>query len=441
MILFERVVNNFFTISLLILITLIFRFIIKKHSKQIMYYVWIFIFLKSSHLFNFEFNKTAKIAKIDISFINYKNTSVNDILYKTSTLIDNNVDIGFIVWFIGILILCVFFLYENYRLYKILRYSIKQETNIFESDKISVPFTFGIYKPKIYMPYNLDANIKKYIISHEMIHIKRNDNLIKFFSFIAVIINWINPFIWIAYFLFNRDIEYSCDELVTKNFNEKDKINYCKSILSFYSNNNLLCIQFSGGDTKSRIKNLTINKKINFYVIISCVLFSGVCLVLILSPTNYILSKCKVKDSVITCDKDSNALPKNISYIYPLSNPVISCDWECYEGDKDIDFIDLSSKNVLSVKSGTVSDIGFDNEIGNYIIINHGETSSLYSSIEIVNVEVGNYIKQGQIIGVYGSSGKSTGAHLGFAILNKKGIPIENTKQLLKFVLKTPINN
>ena len=54
---------------------------------------------------------------------------------------------------------------------------------------------------------------------------------------------------------------------------------------------------------------------------------------------------------------------------------------------------------------------------GGTIIMDHGHgISTIYSHLEKLMVEVGDHIKQGEIIGTVGSTGRSTGPHLDFRI-------------------------
>lgn len=54
---------------------------------------------------------------------------------------------------------------------------------------------------------------------------------------------------------------------------------------------------------------------------------------------------------------------------------------------------------------------------GNYIIIDHGGgMSTLYAHCASINVEVGQYVSQGDVIGVVGTTGWSTGYHLHFEV-------------------------
>ena len=89
-------------------------------------------------------------------------------------------------------------------------------------DKISSPLTYGIFHPVILLPKKLLANLEKKeaaeatktIITHEFIHIKRMDTLTKILLVAVLAIHWFNPFVWLMYFLANRDIELVCDEMV-----------------------------------------------------------------------------------------------------------------------------------------------------------------------------------------------------------------------------------
>lgn len=103
-----------------------------------------------------------------------------------------------------------------------------------QSDKISTPLTFGIWRPVILMPKNTDwenTQQLEYILMHEYIHIRRYDALSKLLGTYAICVHWFNPFVWIMYILFNRDVEISCDEHVVRCFGENAKSVYAKILI------------------------------------------------------------------------------------------------------------------------------------------------------------------------------------------------------------------
>ncbi len=79
--------------------------------------------------------------------------------------------------------------------------------------------------------------------------------------------------------------------------------------------------------------------------------------------------------------------------------------------------IDLSANmntDVTAVFHGTVESVGSSDDIGYYVIVNHGKgIKTLYGHLDHYNVEEGQEVKQYDVIASSGNSGKrSTGPHL-----------------------------
>jgi len=70
---------------------------------------------------------------------------------------------------------------------------------------------------------------------------------------------------------------------------------------------------------------------------------------------------------------------------------------------------------------GVVSFAGWYGGFGNYVEINHGTLRTGYGHQQKLLVVKGQEVKQGDIIGYVGSTGKSTGCHVHFQALNPKG--------------------
>jgi murein DD-endopeptidase MepM/ murein hydrolase activator NlpD len=93
--------------------------------------------------------------------------------------------------------------------------------------------------------------------------------------------------------------------------------------------------------------------------------------------------------------------------------------------------IDLAAPTGTTVKAamdGKVSTVGFNSTYGKYIILSHGgDYQTMYAHLSRILVQNGVYVNQGTVIGRVGSTGRSTGPHLHFAVYkNKRAInPLE----------------
>lgn len=78
--------------------------------------------------------------------------------------------------------------------------------------------------------------------------------------------------------------------------------------------------------------------------------------------------------------------------------------------------------HITAHTGGTVSKVGYEaNGAGNYVYINIGnnvEMAYFHLKDNSIKVKKGEKVKQGQIIGTMGSTGRSTGAHLHWGIKN-----------------------
>lgn len=72
---------------------------------------------------------------------------------------------------------------------------------------------------------------------------------------------------------------------------------------------------------------------------------------------------------------------------------------------------------IYASKAGTVIVSQYSSSYGHYVVISHGaDNTTLYGHMSSRKVSVGQYVKQGDVIGITGSTGNSTGPHLHFEI-------------------------
>lgn len=85
---------------------------------------------------------------------------------------------------------------------------------------------------------------------------------------------------------------------------------------------------------------------------------------------------------------------------------------------------------IIATDAGTIEVAGWDSGGGgNQIYINHGNgVHSRYCHMSKLNVSVGQKVYQGQVIGYVGSTGRSTGSHCHFEIINAAGAQVNPLK-------------
>ena len=163
------------------------------------------------------------------------------------------------IWLLGMLVLTGYGIFGSLRVEYQLRFAVPVEQQIWECDTIHTSFLWGLFHPRIYLPSGMNEETKRYVIRHERAHQKRGDHWWKVIGYVLLVIYWFQPLMWIAYWIFARDIEYACDEHVIGNLSFAERKEYAQALL--------LCgrgrsrrlagpLAFGGLGVKPRIKNV-----------------------------------------------------------------------------------------------------------------------------------------------------------------------------------------
>ena len=84
---------------------------------------------------------------------------------------------------------------------------------------------------------------------------------------------------------------------------------------------------------------------------------------------------------------------------------------------------------IYAAKSGTVIVSQYSSSYGNYVVVSHGAgNTTLYGHMSSRSVSVGQYVNQGDVLGITGSTGHSTGPHLHFEV-TENGVRIDPLKK------------
>lgn len=177
---------------------------------------------------------------------------------------DQILQICMFIWIAGVIALMLYGIISYLKCRRMTAQAVHMEANIWECDHLTTPFVLGIIKPRIYIPFHLTAEEKPYILAHETYHIRRGDPIVRLLAFVLLAAYWINPFVWIAYFLMIRDMEMSCDEAVLLQLGTQIRKAYSNSLLTFATGRKQVTfspLAFGESDTSGRIKNILDFKK------------------------------------------------------------------------------------------------------------------------------------------------------------------------------------
>ena len=84
---------------------------------------------------------------------------------------------------------------------------------------------------------------------------------------------------------------------------------------------------------------------------------------------------------------------------------------------RGIDLAAPAGTEVQAALGGKVVFAGFDGGYGNTVVIRHGDMQTRYAHLGAAHVKAGDEVCENTVIGVVGSTGRSTGPHLHFEVI------------------------
>ena len=292
--------KNFLEVSLAMSFVIIFVFIISKmfndkYKMKWRYFVWLFIAIRLLIPINIKVDKPVidivppdtnveitvpmfgrNIGNMKDNFNTVNENDVNDNANENTSEINQDLNevsngntneiawvnskqiklINFIqiVWIAGMVISFLFYLI-NFIIFKIKikghlekldsklfeqvkdELKIKRNVNLCKCSLINSPVCVGLVSPIMLMPYtNYTDEELKLIYKHELTHFKRMDVWYKLILVIASVVHWFNPLVYLMRRYASKDIEYTCDDIVTKDLSLEQRKEYSKVILKTMEN-------------------------------------------------------------------------------------------------------------------------------------------------------------------------------------------------------------
>ena len=173
-------------------------------------------------------------------------------------------------WFTGVVLLLGYAAISYLRFRKKVQASVRLRDGIYVCDNIRTPFILGVIRPGIYLPSDMDEVQTDNVIAHERAHLSRLDQVWKPLGYCLLAVYWFNPLCWLAYVLFCRDMELACDEKVIRDMDVEDKKVYSRVLLSFSDPSHRIAagpLAFGEIGVKKRIQSVLNYRKPAFWMV------------------------------------------------------------------------------------------------------------------------------------------------------------------------------
>ena len=296
---FSKILSMSLSACFVIAAVLLLRILLRKAPKKYSYFLWLLVFFRllcpftpesafslvpvneDAIVYQSSIGSSALKVETVIQHLDQISAAAMERVNQSATTVTEDSDpitaagtgssltnILMILWITGVLALAGVGILQVLRLKLKLRTAVlvsagtKDCCAVYESEYIHTAFLLGFFRPCIYLPPGIEEE-RGYVIAHEMMHKKRRDYLVKPVCYLAVILHWFNPLVWLSFYFMTKDMEMSCDEQVLKSAIEDIRGAYSRSLLNLSIKGSGLAIPLAFGETntKERIKHALSYKK------------------------------------------------------------------------------------------------------------------------------------------------------------------------------------
>ena len=128
-------------------------------------------------------------------------------------------------------------------------------------EAVTTPAVTGLLRPRLLLPHErYDVQELRYILRHELCHLKRRDMLFKLVLLAANAMHWFNPIVYLMLRQADEDIELACDSAATDGLERAERAAYSRTLLAaVQSNVRTLPATTCFGGTVERLKRRITN--------------------------------------------------------------------------------------------------------------------------------------------------------------------------------------
>ena len=144
--------------------------------------------------------------------------------------------------------------------------------NLYCSRRAAAPALYGILRPRIVLPPDLDPRIRPYAILHEQAHAARRDNLWRCVAILVCCLHWFNPLCWLLLLRFWADMEFACDERVLRRLGAEEGRAYARALLGAGQAASGFAAPFGGAKLRPRLERILTYRRLSHAAALACML-------------------------------------------------------------------------------------------------------------------------------------------------------------------------
>ena len=100
-------------------------------------------------------------------------------------------------------------------------------------EAVTTPAVTGVFRPTLLLPHEqYDTHALRFILRHELCHLKRRDMLFKLVLLAANAMHWFNPMAYLLLRQADEDIELACDSAATQRMERLERADYSRTLLA-----------------------------------------------------------------------------------------------------------------------------------------------------------------------------------------------------------------
>lgn len=199
-----------------------------------------------------------------------------------------------------------------------------ERVRLYVSDLFPSPVVCGLIRPRLVLSGLVEEEDVAHVVTHELTHIRRHDNLWKALATLALYLHWFNPLVWMFYRWYVTDMEASCDEAVVRR-PETDRKAYAYSLVNMAERSRSA---FAGGflafgecALKERVKSIMhVRKNTVIITIIAVAVVAGLAVVFLTNPQ---VSPAQAAPSAPDAESSAAEVPGDVAADMKLTYSVL----------------------------------------------------------------------------------------------------------------------